>query len=614
MNESHAEQEAAASTNNNEIKNVPPPVLPKPEVRSWRLTGDAPPPSAESILNPQIHFGDIFKFLYNANPFYLLSACLILYAQTVIFDTGNVWMETAIPVGLIAMYTMLLTATAVFIVRAGAVWDDARSILLIILTLIMVLSVSIDGKTLDSPLTGAGWLAGGLIFSIAIAEILRKRLGLRLPFQFRAVFYAMTGIFFVYPFVMAQLVSGFPDSKLPAIRGIMLFPVICGAVLLLLIPVIRRGRAALDNNGTPWKWPLFPWSIFGLLAAGACFRTYLLSISFYAGRGVGPFSQLETGFGLYMLIPLALAAMILLLEFNLERKNQRQLVISMMLPALLLIAAVPSSGSRSEIYYRFLSSAVGPDGSPMLVALTGILLFYLYAWYRQVKYSDVIVCAVLFLALPLNMRCQFMAGCHLPGWLPGAAGLAMLSWIAVRSNSTVSWMVLSLGALIVAGTIFNDTFFTAWHCAIPFHLALMTALMLGLLRHDRLAVVLRYLSTIALSLLFVIVLFSGDKFTAGLPQYVQPAYLAIIFGTTILYCLYGRNVFFFVTVGLNIAALLLFAILRSYDAVNAMNLRGLNIIFWGLACFAMAFLISAFKGKLIQKAFINLKNRAVNRN
>ncbi|MFA6100751.1 MAG: hypothetical protein WCV67_05345 [Victivallaceae bacterium] len=608
MNESHAAQEAVASSNDTEIKTVTPPA-------PLNLLNREIPLPAASLLNSQVHLSDIFKFLYNANPFYLLSACLILYAQTVIFETGNIWMETAIPVGLIAAYTMLLTATAVFIVKAGAVWDDARSILLIILTLIMVLSVSMDGKTLDSPLTGAGWLAGGLIFSTAVAGILRNRLGLRLPFLFNAVFYAMISIFFIYPFVMAQLVSGFPDSKLPAIRGMMLFPVICGTVLLLLIPVIRRGRTALDDNGTPWKWPLFPWSIFGLLAAGACFRTYLLSISFYAGKGAGPFSNMETGFDLYMLIPIALASMILLLEFNLERNNQRQVVISMAAPVILsLMAGLPSARAGSEIYCRFLSGAVGSNGSPMLIAIVGTLLFYLYAWYRRVKYSDIIVCAVLFLALPLNMRYQFLSGYHLPCWLPGAAGLAMLSWIAFRSNSTVSWMVLSLGMLTVAGTIFRDTFFTAWHCVIPFHLALITALLLGLLRHDRLAVVLRYFSTTALSLIFVIILFSGDKFTNGLPQYVQVAYLAVIFGATLLYCLYCRNIFFFVTIGFNITALLLFAALRSYNTIEAMKLRGLNIVFWGLACFAMAFIISAFKGKLIQQAFINLKIKILGRN
>ena len=617
MNESKTSPEAVSPSNNSEIKSETPiatqPVAASgmtPPPRQIPLRQMEPPPS--SFFNSPVHFSDLLKSLYNANPFYLLSACFILYAQTVIFNTGNVWMETAIPVGLIAGYAMLLTATAIFIVKAGAVWDDARSIMLIILTLIMVLSVSIDGKTLDSPLIGAGWLAGGLLFSVVIIETLRKWLGLKLPFQFKAVFYAMIGIFFAYPFAMAQLVSGFPDNKLPAIRGIMLFPVICGAVLLLLIPVIRRGRAALDDNGTPWKWPQFPWSVFWLLGLGACFRTYLLSISFYAGKGVGPFSQLETGFGFYMLIPLALTAMILRLELNLERGNRMQTVISMIAPVLLtLLAVMPSVGTGSEIHRRFLSGAVGAEGSPMLPAFAGTLLFYLYAWSRRVKYSDVIVCAVLFLAMPLNMHYHFLPQNPLPGWIPGVAGLAMLSWIAVRSNSTVSWMVLSLGALTVAGTIFRGTAFTAWHCAIPLHLALLTALLLGLLRHDRLAVILKYVSTIALTLLLAITLFAGNKLMHGLPGYFQSSYFAVIFAASTLYCLYCRKTFFCVVIGFNVAVLLLFALFKGYDAVEAMNLRGLNIIFWGLACFAAAFIISAFKGKLIQKAFTGLKTRSV---
>ncbi|MHB9138485.1 MAG: hypothetical protein ACYC4Q_03685, partial [Victivallaceae bacterium] len=322
--------------------------------------------------------------------------------------------------------------------------------------------------------------------------------------------------------------------------------------------------------------------------------------------------QLETGFGFYMLIPLALAAMILLLEFNLERGRRLQTVISMIAPVLLtLLAVMPSTGAGSEIYRRFLSGAVGADGSPMLPAFAGTLLFYLYAWSRRVKYSDIIVCAVLFLAMPLNMHYHFLPQNLLPGWIPGVAGLAMLSWVAVRSNSTVSWMVLSLGALTVGGTIFRGTAFTAWHCAIPFHLALLTAMLLGLLRHDRMAVILKYVSTVALTLLLAATMFAGNKLMHGLPGYFPSSYFVVIFAASTLYCLYSRNTFFCVVIGFNVAALLLFALFKGYDVVQAMNLRGSNIIFWGLACFAAAFIISAFKGKLIQKAFAGLKTRNV---
>jgi hypothetical protein len=568
------------------------------------------PPLQESESNRSFGFSDLFKFLYNANPFYLISACLILYAQTVIFDTGNIWMETAIPLGLIASYTVLLTATAIFIVRKGSVWDDARSILLIILSLFVVLSASIDAKTLDSPVTGAAWLGGGLCFSIVIAESLRKGLRLSLPLIFRAVFYTMIGIFFAYPFVMAQLVNDSSNSQLLTIRGIMLFPIVFGLALMPLIPVIRRGPSYLAANGTPWQWPMFPWSIFGLLTIGACCRTYLLSLSFYGGRGYGPFSHMETGFSLYMLIPLALASMILLLEFALERGGPRQIALCLVAPFLFLLMALPGPTKMNvELYHKFLAAVVGSNGSPMLIALAGMLVFYVYAWYRSVKHSETILCGVLLLSQALDVQSHWLSMSHISTWIPGVAALAILAWIAVRKNSTASWMALVLGVLLVTGTEFRDSQFTAWHGAIPVHIALAAAILLGVLRDDLFAVVLRYISAAVMTLLFATVLFFGDELARGLPKYLLATYLAVLFAVLMWYCLWYRRVWFLVLGGFNAIMLLLFTTGKAYNTIKAMGFKALNIIFWGMVCFAIAFFISALKGNLFQAAFLKLKSR-----
>ena len=577
------------------------------------------PGDVESASTPRLQgseedrsfgLGDLFRFLYNANPFYLISAGLILYAQTVIFDTKNIWMETAIPLGIIAAYTVLLTATVVFIVKKGSVWDDARSILLIILSLMVTLSVSIDGKTLDSPLKGAAWLGGGLCFSIVIAESLRKWLRLSLPLRFRMVFFAMIGIFFVYPFVMAQLVKGGSDSLVPIIRGIVLFPIVCGLALLPLIPVIRRGPSYLAINGTPWRWPMFPWSIFGVLTICACCRTYLLSLSFYGGRGFGPFSHMETGFNLYLLIPLALVSMILLLEFSLERGQRRSILLSMAAPLILFLMALPGpTKTNAELYYTFLAVAVGPNGSPMLVTLAGALLFYSYAWWRSVKHSEMILCGILLLSMVIDIPSHWLTNSHIPTWIPGVAALAILAWIAVRKNSTASWMALILGTLLVVGTVFRHSYFAAWHCAIPVHIALAAAILLSVLRNDPFAVALRYLSAVTMSLLFVTMLFFRGELSLDLPNYVPEAYLAAIFSTLIWYCFRYRSRFFLMLGGFNVAILLLFAMSKGYHAIKALGFKAFSIIFWGLVCFALAFLISAFKGNLFEGTFLKLKTR-----
>jgi len=66
------------------------------------------------------------------------------------------------------------------------------------------------------------------------------------------------------------------DKNVSLTWGLFLFPVFTGGAFLSLIPAIRRGKDYVADNGTPWQWPWFPWTLFGLLAAAACVRSYLL--------------------------------------------------------------------------------------------------------------------------------------------------------------------------------------------------------------------------------------------------------------------------------------------------------------------------------------------------
>ena len=36
--------------------------------------------------------------------------------------------------------------------------------------------------------------------------------------------------------------------------------------LLLLIPALHRGAVSTLDNGTPWRWPIYPLAIFVVLA------------------------------------------------------------------------------------------------------------------------------------------------------------------------------------------------------------------------------------------------------------------------------------------------------------------------------------------------------------
>jgi len=101
----------------------------------------------------------ILRRLYNHNPFYVISTVLMLYA--VLNSYGelkigsiNCW----IMMGVLGSYTVTLSVIAILIVRFGKVWEDARSILLLLLLLFLGVSVSADDMFVKIESTSGGTL------------------------------------------------------------------------------------------------------------------------------------------------------------------------------------------------------------------------------------------------------------------------------------------------------------------------------------------------------------------------------------------------------------------------------------------------------------------------
>ena len=87
----------------------------------------------------------IVKYIYTHNPFYAISASLMLYAVLKAYGTLEVGaINTWIMAGVLAGYTLLLAVIGVLIVRRGKVWEDARSILLLLLALFVAVSICAD--------------------------------------------------------------------------------------------------------------------------------------------------------------------------------------------------------------------------------------------------------------------------------------------------------------------------------------------------------------------------------------------------------------------------------------------------------------------------------------
>lgn len=74
-----------------------------------------------SIQDPSI-----LRYVYTHNPFYAISAVLMLYATQAAYAKlelapSNWWLMT----GVLAAYTLVLATIGVWIVRWGKVWEDA---------------------------------------------------------------------------------------------------------------------------------------------------------------------------------------------------------------------------------------------------------------------------------------------------------------------------------------------------------------------------------------------------------------------------------------------------------------------------------------------------------
>ena len=86
-----------------------------------RSKGPKQPRSVEDDLRRLMHW------LYTNNPFYAISAALVFIGLRMSFDTdGPTFQSGSLMFGLTA-YTLLLAATAWFLIRYGNLWQDVRA-------------------------------------------------------------------------------------------------------------------------------------------------------------------------------------------------------------------------------------------------------------------------------------------------------------------------------------------------------------------------------------------------------------------------------------------------------------------------------------------------------
>jgi hypothetical protein len=529
------------------------------------------------------------------NPFYVLSAGLFLAGLWLSFgshvDETDTW---ALMSGL-AGYTLLLAATALLLVRYAHVWDDVRTVLLLVVLMFLATSVTFDDVLVLDPGRGFACYLGGLLFAVAVTEGLLRGIRLALPALFRAPYYLVLVLFFLYPLALRPFVGDPRGEELT--WGLFGFSTAAGLAFLTLLPAIRRGPDYVRDNGSPWRWPLYPWVLFGVLAFAVPGRAYLLCRSLHLLES-GGLHQLM--FGPYFLVPFGLALAVLLLEIGLVGGHRGVLRTTLLAPAALVVLTLV--GHRSDrVYQAFLqtfSDRLG--GDPLSVTLWAAAAFYVYAAVRRVPHAfgafTAALAAVAFVG-PQTMTTRQLAGLSpVPLLAAGALQLAM----GIRRRD--SWQCLIGSGVFVAALLAVPAgpALALPRAALALHLALLALLCIGAAFDDALARRLRVAGAALGLLASLAVTFGGLDSPPGVPAWLVAAYPLSIAAILMGYGLVLRHRTSQAASGLIVAVWMVAVGWRGYCWLRQL-IAGLDHLVLSLALFAVAVLISLGKSGVLAR-------------
>ncbi|MCI0359505.1 MAG: hypothetical protein L0211_13595 [Planctomycetaceae bacterium] len=422
--------------------------------------------------DPSVPVFSIARFLYTQNPFYLIGTMLVLFGLQQSLGREPQLATNGLLTALLTGYTFFLAGIAAVVIRWGQIWDDARTILLVIVLMFFMLSASLDVHLVTEPVSGTLLLALSLALSIALSEGLLRGLRIHLAPRYRLPYYLLLTLLFVYPAVPAWLAQfGLVEAR-PWV--LFAFPWLAGAALLSLLPAARAPAKTEPASGTPWKWPYFPWSLFVYLSIGIAIRSWWLTISFE------PASGQDAYFRPYFLLPICLAWSALVLEIGRTRASRGALVAGMLLPLAGLAMAFPGPGA-SPVEVAFLGNLSAMLGSPAQLAVGSMLAFYAWTWLRGVRAAEGFLILVGLMASLIGRDTLDWNSLSSPQALPLAAVAAGLTAVAAIDRST--WRALAAGILICGGLRYAplpitgaDAWFWQWHAPAVALLALTTLL------------------------------------------------------------------------------------------------------------------------------------------
>ncbi len=534
--------------------------------------------------------------LCTSNPFYVLSAGLFLAGLRASFEAPAGEAETwALMTGLTG-YTLLLAVAAGLLVRFGNVWDDVRTVLLLVVLMFLATSVTFDEVLVLSPERGLACCLGGLLFAVTVSEGILRGIRLALPGWFRAAYYFILALFFLYPLAVSALVNQpHSESLMWALFG---FSPAAGLVFLTLLPAIRRGPNYVRVNGSPWRWPLYPWVLFGVLGFAVPARAFLLCSSMHllpvADKG-------QVIFGPYFLVPFALAVVVLLLEGGLVARCRTMVHVALVAPVVLIGLALV--GHRPEPIYQefFVIFTARLGGDPLYLTLLATAGFYLYAALRRVPLATEALTVALVALAVVGPDTLKMGPLHEPRPLPILAVAALQTGLGLCRRNV--WRCAVGAAGLVIGTTLSlpeVAYVARFREAVAFHLALLAMLSVGAAFKGRLGQMLRDGGAVLVLLVGLVAIFGEFGLLASFPPWVVAAYAPAMAALLAAYgLLLGHRL------SLGVAALVLACWVGRTGWSGYRGLRevvvGLDHIALGLALFGVAFLVSLGKSGILTR-------------
>jgi hypothetical protein len=547
----------------------------------------------------------IVKYLYTHNPFYAISAVLMLYAIRAAYEklgsqASNCWLMT----GVLAGYTLVLAAIGVWIVRWGKVWEDARSILLLLLLLFLAVSISADDLFVreETSATATTLLVCGFLFSASVSEGVLWGAGVHLGLRYRIPYHLMLALFYVAPWFYSPGLH--PQFELWLDWLLFLFPCAAAILFLSLLPAVRGAARYVDANGTPWPWPWFPGAAFGVIAGAVSLRSYALTMTFGLDGDIwrkiptGRAIVFDTIWGTYFLVPLAFAILVLLLEIALVTANRRfaQRIVNSSL--ILLVLAFPWAGE--SVSREFLQTFVRTIGSPLWLTIWALLAFYLWAWLRgvpQVVRSGLAAGALVIVVGRQTVGLDTLTSPQ--PWPLLAVGAVLLArGFRIRSSQicAAASIVVTCGLwLLLPQTRLSGL--QLMICANVLWAALAT---IGLAFHDPFALTLRVLAAAMFPVATLFAITGGPA--SAMPVLVRALYVVLLALVCLLIARARRNLWFLYGFGGMVGVWAYTGALSTFHrAAAVIGREAMTAFLWSSGALLLALLISAQKARWLPR-------------